>query len=197
MFAPSAVMNWPFGDLEPHAYGFIMADPPWRFMTRSPRGMGHKSPEHHYRTMTLDAIKALPVADLAARDCLLWLWSTSPMLVQCLDVLDAWGFRYCTMGFWSKRTVNGKLNFGTGYVLRSAGEPFLIGTIGEPKTTKSTRNVIDAKAREHSRKPDEAFRAAELLMPEVRRAELFSRQQRPGWDVWGNETDKFEAEGVV
>ena len=46
----------------------------------------------------------------------------------------------------------------------------------------------------HSRKPDEAFSMAEALVPNARRLELFSRQKRDGWDVFGNETDYFEKE---
>ncbi len=116
-------------------------------------------------------------------------------------------------GTWVKRTKHGKDAFGTGYVLRSSNEPFLIGTRGSPKTTKSTRSTvptyddgfheeqpfaassitIEAIAREHSRKPDEAFVAAERLIPDAQRIELFSRQSRQGWTVWGNETEKFDA----
>lgn len=82
---------------------------------------------------------------------------------------------------------------GTGYVLRSAAEVFLIGRFGEPKTlNRGTRNVIEAPRREHSRKPDEAYAACEGLFPALRRADLFSRQSRPGWDSWGNEATKFD-----
>jgi len=57
---------------------------------------------------------------------------------------------------------------------------------------RSVRSVIEGPVREHSRKPDEAFAAAEQLMPDAQRLELFSRQQRPGWTVWGNQIDRFE-----
>jgi len=172
-------------------FDLIMADPPWRFVNFSAKG-AKKGPEAHYQTMTLADIAALPVGEaLGARDCLLWLWATNPLLPQALDVLRGWGFTFKTAGHWSKKTVTGKQAFGTGYVLRSAGEPFLIGTIGKPKTTRGTRSVIEGLAREHSRKPEEAFLAAERLMPDARRIEVFSRQSRPGWAVWGNETTKF------
>lgn len=114
------------------------------------------------------------------------------MLPQAFAVLDAWGFTFKTAGHWAKRTRNGKLAFGTGYVLRCAGEPFLIGARGMPRTTRSVRSVIEGKVREHSRKPDEAFAAAEQLMPDARRLELFSRQRRAGWTTWGDQAGKFE-----
>lgn len=180
-----------FMDLRP-AGGFdlIMADPPWSFLNFSDKGIG-KGATAQYDCMSLDAIKALPVSVLAASDCVLWLWATNPMLPQAIDTLRSWGFQYKTAGHWSKKTKNNKQAFGTGYILRCAGEPFLIGTRGAPKTTRSTRSVIEGQVRQHSRKPDEAFAAAEALMPNARRIELFSREQRFGWRVWGNQTDHF------
>jgi N6-adenosine-specific RNA methylase IME4 len=194
-------------------FNLIMADPPWSYEMRSDKGYA-KAPEAQYVTMPLDAIKALPVEALAAPDCLLWLWAVNPQLPQAMEVLHAWGFTFKTAGTWLKRSKHGKVAFGTGYILRSANEPFLIGTRGSPKTTRGTRSAIitdaaqelmemgivpkvvvtiEAVAREHSRKPDEAYQACEELMPGARRLDLFSRQRREGWTSWGNEADKFEA----
>ena len=172
-------------------YSVIMADPPWHFATRSAKGVTAKGAGGQYATMSLEEIMRLPVASLAAPDCLLWLWATNPMLPQAFDVLAAWGFTFKTAGHWVKRTRHGKLAFGTGYIFRCAGEPYLIGTRGGPRTTRSVRSVIEGPVREHSRKPDEAFAAAEALLPGARRLELFSRQAREGWTVWGNETSRF------
>lgn len=180
-------------------FDLIMADPPWRFKTRSAKGVTVKGAGGQYRTMSLEDIKAMPVADVAAPDCLLWLWATNPMLPVAIDVLAAWGFTFKTGGHWMKTTRHGKLAFGTGYILRCAGEPFLIGTRGAPKTARNVRSVIMGPVREHSRKPDEAFTAAEALMPGAQRLELFSRQQRAGWTVWGDQTHRFDpaAQGVL
>lgn len=172
-------------------FNLIMADPPWKFKTRSEKGITAKGAEGQYRCEGLDWIKGLPVSDLAAPDCLLWLWATNPMLPQAFEVMAAWGFTFKTAGHWSKKTVNGKQAFGTGYVLRCAGEPFLIGTRGAPKTARNVRSVIEGQIREHSRKPDEAFAAAEALIPSARRIELFSRQERAGWSTWGNQSGLF------
>lgn len=173
-------------------YGLIMADPPWKFENYSEKGE-EKNPTAHYECHDLDWIKNLPVGNLAGKDCLLWLWATNPMLPQAIEVLGAWGFKFKTAGHWSKKTVHGKQAFGNGYILRGAGEPFLIGTVGKPRYTKSVRSVIEGVVRENSRKPEEAFEAAERLVPNVRRCELFSRQRRRGWDVMGNEVEKFAA----
>lgn len=190
---------WPFGHLTPQSYDLIMADPPWRFELYSEAGE-EKSPQAHYVTMSLDDIEALPVADLARENCLLWLWATAPMLPQQIAIGERWGFRYVTSGCWVKRTRHGKVAFGTGYVLRNAHEPFLIMKRGEPKCGRDVRSVIEAQVREHSRKPEAAFRAAERLVlgngkSGVRRVELFSRARRSGWDTWGNEVGKFGTEG--
>lgn len=198
-------------------FGLIMADPPWSYEMRSAKGYA-KAPEGQYATMKPADIAALPVELLAAPDCLLWLWAINPKLPEALEVIRAWGFTFKTAGTWVKRTTRGRDAFGTGYILRSSNEPFLIGTRGAPKTTRATRSMIptyddgfhslqaggdwpsgtitiEALAREHSRKPDEAFRAAEALMPGVQRLELFSRQRRAGWSVWGNEVDKYGGAG--
>jgi N6-adenosine-specific RNA methylase IME4 len=172
-------------------YDLIMADPPWQFKTRSSKGVTSKGAGGQYDLMTLDDIKAMEVANIAAKDCVLWLWATNPMLPQAFEVMESWGFTFKTAGHWVKRTKHGKLAFGTGYLLRCAGEPFLIGTRGQPKTSRSVRSVVEGPIREHSRKPDEAFQAAELMLPGARRLELFSRQERLGWDVWGNQVDRF------
>ncbi|PZX03044.1 MT-A70 family methyltransferase, partial [Celeribacter halophilus] len=97
-------------------------------------------------------------------------------------------------GHWAKTTKTGKQAFGTGYILRCAGEPFLIGTRGRPVTTRGVRSVIIDQVREHSRKPEKAFSEAVRLMPDAQRLELFSRQQREGWTVWGDQVGKFPSE---
>jgi N6-adenosine-specific RNA methylase IME4 len=168
-----------------------MADPPWSFHNYSAAGEA-KNAQAQYNCMSLDAIKALPVGHLARGDCLLMLWATNPLLNVAFEVLRSWGFEFKTAGHWVKRSSAGKLAFGTGYLLRCAGEPFLIGTVGNPQTSRSCRSIIEGPAREHSRKPDEAYAWAERLMPHARRADLFSRQSRLGWEAWGHELGKFD-----
>src|SRR5262249_39991757 len=149
---------------------------------------GHgKSAQRHYSCMGLDDIKALPVSQLAEPNCLLFMWATFPMLPQALDVMDAWNFEYKTGGAWHKKTKHGRTAFGTGYRVRSACELWLIGTIGNPGTSKSHRNIFEGEVREHSRKPEESFEWMETYMLGARRAELFSRTTRTGWDAWGAE----------
>ena len=199
-------MIWPFGDLAPLSFDILLADPATRFETRSAAGQG-KSPDAHYDTMSWDDLAALQPARLARGDAILMLWACWPTLRESIALMDAWGFRYVTGGAWHKRTKHGKSAFGTGYVLRSATEPYLIGTLGSPQTANNVRgvietedlDVIDAEARGHSRKPDEQYAYCERLAPRaIRFAELFGRQRWPDekWSVWGIEADKFEVEAA-
>jgi N6-adenosine-specific RNA methylase IME4 len=200
--------SWPFGALAPFSYDLIMVDPPWPTTLRSPKGEG-KSFARHYGAMSWEAIAALPVGQLASRHCVLWLWCTWPLLLHSGDpkrhwqdadaslskvgaCMKAWGFRHCTGGGWLKRKSKGGIGFGTGYRMRSALEPFLIGITGEPRTTRRERNFVDGLAREHSRKPDEAYALIERWMPHGRYVELFSRMPRAGWDTWGEQAGRFE-----
>jgi N6-adenosine-specific RNA methylase IME4 len=183
-------MEWPFGKLEPKAYGFLMVDPPWTFATYSAKGRG-RSADAHYKCQSMADIELLPVSALAAPDCLLWLWATHPMLPQQIAVGARWGFRFSTSGVWRKVTKRGKVAFGTGFRLRSASEPFLLFTRGNPRTARTERTVFDGLVREHSRKPDEAYAMAERMMPGARRADVFSRERRQGWEAFGDELAKF------
>src|SRR3974390_3014908 len=185
-------MTWPFDPLQPSAYGVILADPPTHFRQWSAKGYG-KSASQHYSLMSLDAIKALPVAELAAPDSFLWLWATQAQLNQALSVMESWRFQFKTAGAWAKRSPTGAhWHFGTGYILRSAAEFFLIGTRGRPKIeSHRERNLIVTPVREHSRKPDQAYEMLERMFPSQRRCELFARSTRPGWDSWGYEVGRF------
>lgn len=188
---PGDVLTCPFDTFPNRRYAAIMADPPWDFGNWSTKGR-RKNPSRHYRCMDQNAIKNMPVWRLAAADCLLWLWATNPMLPQAIETLAAWGFEFKTAGHWVKTTKSGGLAMGTGYVLRSAGEPFLIGVRGRPKIrSRSVRSVLLAQRREHSRKPDDAYEAMRRLV-EGPYLELFGRQPRDGWTVWGDEADRFQ-----
>lgn len=182
--------NWPFGPLRPLSYEIICCDPPWRYKLRSSKGE-KKSAQAHYETMTTEDIAALPVGRLAQGNCLLLLWATAPMLPQALSVMNAWGFAYKSQIIWRKTTVNGKVRMGTGYWVRSMHEQVLIGAIGKPGKFSAFPSVFDGIAREHSRKPEEFYALVEKHTSGLRRADLFSRFIRPGFEGWGNQHDYF------
>lgn len=178
-------------------YRVIYADPPWTFSTYSRKGKG-RSAEAHYDCMSLADIKALPVAEWAAADCVLLLWTTDPLLPTALDVLAAWGFTYKTVGFyWAKLnksadpTIYRDASFftGLGFWTRANPEMCLLATRGHPhRRNANVRKLIVSPRREHSRKPDEAYGRIERLC-EGPYLEMFARSSRPGWDKWGDESD--------
>lgn len=192
----NAPRPWIFDPLTPFAFDLVMADPPWPWATYSAKGQ-EKSPEAQYATMSMDDIAALPVGDLLAPAGVLFLWCTWPLFARQAAMVSRWGLEVKTGGAWAKRTASGKLRWGPGYLLRSVCEPFLIATLpGSGFRGASEPNLIDGVAREHSRKPEEAFALLERILPDARRLELFSRQTRPGWTAWGLEAGKFDGEAV-
>jgi hypothetical protein len=54
-------------------FGVIYADPPWRFEPYSRVTGMDRAADNHYPTSTLEEIKALAVASIAAPDCVLFL----------------------------------------------------------------------------------------------------------------------------
>lgn len=165
-------------------FNVILSDPPWRFEVYNRVTGLDRDASNHYPVMTLDDIKALPVASLAAPNAVLFLWATAPMMPQALEVMAAWGFAYKSQAVWIKDRV------GLGFWFRGKHEPLLIGTRGHvPAPAPGTQfpSVIEAKVREHSRKPDEIYEIIERYFPTVPRLELFARPEtaRPGWSYWG------------
>jgi N6-adenosine-specific RNA methylase IME4 len=188
-----ARVTWPFDPLNPFSYDLAMIDPPWPFEVYSERGIA-KSPEAHYQTMTMDDIARLPVGDILAPAGVLFCWATWPLIDRQAAIIRRWGLEPKSGGAWAKRTASGKLRWGTGYLLRSVCEPFIIATLpGSGFRGSSEINLIDGLAREHSRKPTEAYEMLERILPNARRADVFARQTRPGWAAFGDQAGKFDA----
>lgn len=164
-------------------YPVILADPPWRY-ENPPMGGGNRSIENHYPTMALDEICALPVEDIAAKDCMLYLWATAPKLAECFKVIEAWGFSYRTNFVWVKDKI------GMGYHARSQHELLLVakrGNVPPPEAEARVSSVILAPRGRHSQKPERAYELIESFYPDLKKIELFARAGREGWAQWGNE----------
>jgi N6-adenosine-specific RNA methylase IME4/ParB-like chromosome segregation protein Spo0J len=172
-------------------YAVLYADPPWHFEVYNEESGVERAAGNYYPTMSLDEICALPVLSLAAPDAILFMWTTAPHLQESFQVLAAWGFEYKTNTVWVKDKI------GLGYFVRNQHELLLVAIRGDmpsPSPANRPPSVISAPRREHSRKPDEAYALIEAMYPALPKLELFARQRRPGWDVWGNDTDKFAAD---
>jgi N6-adenosine-specific RNA methylase IME4 len=186
-------------DLPPDGYRVIEADPPWNYKVRSKKGEA-RSAEAHYRTMSLEDICALPVAQLAAKDCHLFLWATRACLPHALRVMDAWGFEFSSMAFvWVKLNKRAPTLFmdkrsffmGMGHTTRANAEYVLLGRKGAPKRLrKDIRELVIAPLREHSRKPDEVYDRIEQYAPGPY-CRLFAREERDGWTSWGDQVGMF------
>jgi N6-adenosine-specific RNA methylase IME4 len=193
-------------DVPSEHYGLLASDIPSKFMTRSPKGITSRSPDHHYETMTLADIAALPIARLAKKDCHLFFWINGPLLVigAHIPIMRAWGFEPVAMAFtWTKLNpreagsmflVKDKSwHVGPGYTTRHNPEFVVLGRRGNPRRlSKAIRELIIEPRREHSRKPEEFFDRC-VRYADGPYLELFSRQSREGWDNWGNEANKFDA----
>ena len=169
-------------------YGIIYADPPWHYNQKNLSGAA----EHHYRTMSIEEICKLKVAEVADQHCVLFLWATFPQLPEALKVIKAWGFQYKTVAFvWLKQNKSGKgWFFGLGFWTRGNAEICLLATKGKPRRQSNRiHQFIISPLREHSQKPDEVREKIVALMGDLPRLELFARQKTDGWDVWGNEVE--------
>jgi N6-adenosine-specific RNA methylase IME4 len=170
-------------------YPIIYADPPWRY-ENPPIGASGRSIENHYPTMTLEEICALPVADLATDDAILYLWATAPKLVECLEVVEAWGFVYRTCLVWDKQII------GMGYHARSQHEILLVNRRGDfppPLPGTQPSSIHSERRGEHSAKPIFYYDMIERCYPGVPKIELFARAPRDGWAAWGNQAGTADA----
>lgn len=170
----------------------ILADPPWGFTGYDGKdSVFTNAKEQPYATMTMAALKRLPVGMMAARDAVLVMWVLDAVLPQALELGAAWGFAYKTRGFtWDKGRMAG------GFWVRKESEISLLFTKGRPSpASRGVRDMLRERPRQHSRKPDEVYARLERLHggPYL---ELFGRAQRAGWTVWGNEVGKFGEHGA-
>lgn len=167
-------------------YALIYADPPWRYEHSKTVS---REIENQYPTMSLDEICELPVGDIAADDCTLFLWTTSPKLAESLEVVNAWGFIYRTCAVWDKDRI------GMGYYFRQQHELLLVATKGSPPAPEPANrlpSVFRIKRSEiHSAKPPQVAEAIEAMYPGLHspehKIELFCRTPRAGWAIWGNQ----------
>jgi N6-adenosine-specific RNA methylase IME4 len=141
--------------------------------------------EDKYPTMTEEQLKTLDIENLSAEDSVCFMWTTLSTLPEALRLLEDWGFKYHITLTWDKGggwSANGfhrrteLVLFGyrgiLSKVLKQEGE-YIPTVFGEPKG-------------EHSAKPQKMYEYIEKRT-NGKKIELFARNKRDGWDVWGNE----------
>ncbi|MDL2273433.1 DNA methyltransferase [Oscillospiraceae bacterium OttesenSCG-928-G22] len=173
-------------------YNIIYADPPWRYSDKGCNG----NAASHYDNMSFAEMCRLPVSGsgggsgIAAKDSVLLMWATYPMMREALFLIDAWGFTYKSIAFqWVKQNKSGNgYFFGLGRWTRGNTEPCLLATRGKPqRVSNSVSQLVVSSLRQHSQKPPEVRDRIVELLGDVPRIELFAREAAPGWDCWGNE----------
>lgn len=165
-------------------YRILYADPPWKYSNRLDEAMaGTTTPETHYPAMSIDDLCQLPIKKLAGNDSVLFLWVTSPLLRECFEVVDAWGFQYKTSFVWDK------IKHNVGHYNSVRHEFLLICTRGSctPDVKKLFDSVQSIERTEHSVKPEKFREIIDHIYPYGKRIELFARRKVSGWETWGNE----------
>lgn len=162
-------------------YTIVYADPPWQYRDKMTEKYG--TAEHHYATMSIQELCNLPIKNNLAKNAVLFLWVTSPLLSECWSVIDAWGFEYKASFVWDKI----KDNYGHYNSVRH--EFLLICTRGSclPQTKKQNDSVISIERTKHSEKPEYFRKLICSMYPQGRKLELFGRKKVDGWTVYGNE----------
>ena len=192
-------------ELPSKKYNIIYADPPWQFKYQSKKrtegtsvDANIRDPQKEYSCMNIQDIYDMPVQDIAAENCVLFMWVTYPLLKEGLRAIEEWGFTYKTCGFsWVKRNKKADSFFwGLGYWTRSNNEICLLATRGKPKrVSKSVHQIVYEPISKHSKKPYVVRDKIVELCGDLPRIELFARNKDDmfgeddfvGWDVWGNE----------
>ena len=163
-------------------HGIVLADPPWSRKTWSEAGKS-RDPANHYPTPGEAYLSQLKIP--AARDCILFMWSTGEHLAQAMRLIEAWGFTYKSQMVWKKP------NISTGHWVRTKHELVLIAAKGSPVAPApgtQANSVFEAPTTgEHSEKPPFVHEMIERLWPNTTKLEMFARAARPGWTVWGAE----------
>jgi N6-adenosine-specific RNA methylase IME4 len=167
----------------------IVADPPWKLDTGPDvfNGTGERGHDNlAYEQMGLEQIKELPVADRAADDSHLYLWTTNKYVEASYSVARAWGFKPSVLLVWAK-TPRG---VGLGDAYRLTTEFILYARRGSLKEKQiCKRTWFNWKRGKHSEKPDEFYDLVESMTPAKagERLEMFARKKRRNWKVWGHE----------
>ncbi len=172
----------PIDPLPEGIFDVFYADPPWEYDNSELGGAAQK----HYKTMNIEAICQMEVAGIVADNAVLFLWATNPLLPEALRVMGSWGFNYKTNICWVKE---GRGTYGElGFYVSGGHELLLLGTRGSmlPEGDKPL-SVIRSLKGKHSKKPNCVYGMIERMYPRGRCFEIFARNTRQGWEVWGDE----------
>jgi len=184
-------------------YSIILCDPPWNFRNRmysSNKTDHHREITRAYPVMKTSDICLLPVNGITQDNAICFMWVADAFIPDAIEVMTSWGFKYKTVAFiWQKKEKSGKQTCYMGQWTMKNCELVLLGTKGKMTQFLKSRKVRQLQEAErertiHSRKPQIIRDRIVEMFGDLPRIELFARQRTPGWDVWGNEVDKFNSE---
>jgi len=168
-----------------HLYRTIVIDPPWQQKMAGcwKRRRAMTATRLPYPTMTFAQIAALPIPQLAAVGCHVWLWTTNQTLYSAFKLIEAWDLTYLAPIHWIKPS-----GCGTWFEHRSQTLLFAYNQKCIFPLARFRPNILYANPQRHSTKPACSYELIEAISP-TPRLELFARRKREGWDVWGNEVE--------
>lgn len=159
-------------------------DPPWNYGDKqNTPNLG--GAEKHYSSMTIKELCEMPISKISEKDSVLFLWVTSPLLEECFEIINSWGFKYKTSFVWDK------IKHNMGHYNSVRHEFLLIATKGScTPDNKTLYDSVQAVERNdnHSEKPIEFLNIIDDIYEHGDRIELFCRQpKKENWFYWGNE----------
>ncbi len=174
-------------------YDLILADPPWNQKRGGKKKVRENSSGGNlpYQILELkDIIHILIHAKERANDNhILFLWTIDKYLIQTHQILELLGYKIHARMIWNKVTgipAAFTVRFGHEYLLYCYhGKMLPVAKEARGKI----HTVFTEKVKKHSKKPEISYEIINQLFPDAKKLELFARQQRDGWDVWGNEVE--------
>lgn len=182
-----------------NTYDLIVADPPWKQSKGGKKSVRPKSSgtELDYPVCTLNEIKdhLKQATSLCQGDnSILFLWTIDKYLFEAQKIAESLGYKLHARMIWNK--VNGipaafTIRFGHEYLLymyRGKLTPVDLNERGK------IHSVFTEKVQKHSQKPEISYEIINRLYPNLKKLELYARQERDGYDCWGNEVPIIEGD---
>jgi len=119
-----------------------------------------------------------------------YLWTTNKHIEQAFELIRAWGFRYSTTIVWAKAPMGGGFGgawgISTEYVL-FARRGKLASTGRHGRSWINWKRPYDKRGKpRHSAKRDAFYDLVREVSPGPH-IEVFARDQRAGFDGWGDQ----------
>ena len=174
-----------------NTYDLILADPPWK---QSKGGRKSVRPESSgkqldYPVCSLEEIKEhlRQTVNLTGENSVLFLWTIDKYLFEAQQIAEELGYKLHARMIWNKVTgipAAFTVRFGHEYLLymyKGKLTPVATNERGKIHT------VFTEQVTKHSKKPQISYEIINRLYPDLRKIELYAREERENYDVWGNE----------